>query len=455
MARTFTIVRTLGLGAHGSVHLAEVRDRDNYVQTLAIKRLNPACSSDEPLVARLREEARLLAQVHHDNIVPVHGVTTLEGGLAIQMEPVYGLDLSRLTERAVLPARVSTGIVVEIADALDAAWTAQPSGQAEPLRLAHGDIKPSHVMITPRGGVRLLDFGIAWANHEAAGPRPTDRYCAPERWTSGEGGHAADIFALGILFVELLTGRAAFEMRADPEAFAEDQADLLESIEHPELRELLGRMIAFDPAARPDAVDVVTTALQLLPRVPGSDLRTWASQHVAVEAPSVDRSLDSLPVMLEDASNPGLPVLTPVPPPARLAPRRPLGWTLATAGAAMLLGVTLAGAWMARPSPLAVAVAGSLASADLRAAVQPETSDIWSSAATDGPRVAVRFVVDPGLQVRTARGEVTGSLQELPLGRAVELLVTEGDETWSCWITVSEASREVRVMPAAMGGCQE
>ncbi|MEM6928862.1 MAG: serine/threonine-protein kinase, partial [Myxococcota bacterium] len=251
--RTITLIRPLGRGAHGSVHLAEVRDDDNYVQTLAIKRLHPEFTSDEQLLARLKDEARLLALLQHDNIVRVHGLTTIEGGLAIQMEPVYGVDLETLGERSPVPARVSTEIVVAVADALDAAWTAQPSGQSEPLRVVHRDIKPSNIMVTPRGGVRILDFGIARATFDAREVETrtqqlgTARYMAPERWLTGEAGHASDIFSLGISFVELLTGRSAFRMRLSEDAFEEDRAVLLAPIEHPELRKLAGQMIAFDP----------------------------------------------------------------------------------------------------------------------------------------------------------------------------------------------------------------
>jgi len=306
VARTFTLIRKLGQGVHGSVHLAEVRDDDNYVQTLAIKRLHPDAPPDPPTVDRLEDEARLLRLLKHDNIVPVHGLTRVEGGIAILMEPVHGVDLARLSERVTLPDRVITEIVVAVADALDAAWNAQPCGHHAPLRVAHRDLEPSNVLVTPRGAVRLVDFGVPRA--DASGP-----WAPPEP----EPGPASDIFSLGMLFAALLTGQAPAPLR--PDAFDDDRAALLDPIAIPELRELIEAMTARDPADRPEAVDVVTTALALLPQIPGSDLRTWATHHVVVDPAEADE----VTVLLEDTASHGLPVLTPVP----ATPRREGSWS--------------------------------------------------------------------------------------------------------------------------------
>ncbi|MCA9491134.1 MAG: protein kinase, partial [Myxococcales bacterium] len=147
MPRTFTLLRTLGRGAHGAVHLAELRDDEDYVQTLAVKRLLPQWTADADLVARLKDEARLLALLRHDHVVRVHGLTRIEGALAILMEPVEGVDLATLVPRTgPLPARVALEVVEAVADALDAAWCTVPPGQERPLHVVHRDIKPSNVM---------------------------------------------------------------------------------------------------------------------------------------------------------------------------------------------------------------------------------------------------------------------------------------------------------------------
>ena len=96
MGRSFRILETLGEGAYGAVHRAEARDDDGFVQVLAVKWLHARWSHDAELASRLRDEARLLALLDHEHIVRVHGITRIDGRLAITMEAVRGVDLSRL-----------------------------------------------------------------------------------------------------------------------------------------------------------------------------------------------------------------------------------------------------------------------------------------------------------------------------------------------------------------------
>lgn len=308
MPRSFTLLRTLGRGAHGSVHLAELRDEEDYVQTLAVKRLLPECSGDAELVKRLKHEANLLAKLQHDHIVRVQGLTRIDGGLAILMEPVHGVDLAQLVSADALPPRAATEIVAAVADALDAAWTAHPLGEASPLRVVHRDIKPSNVMVTPRGGVKVLDFGVARATFDAREVETrsqqlgTARYMAPERWLHGESEHASDVFSLGITYLELLTGRAAERPRLAPGRFAEDMQGLLERVSAEQPRALIEQMCAFTPSDRPSAQEVATRCRQLVVELPGLDLRSWAAAHVIPTPGSLVDPTATETVVREDRS---------------------------------------------------------------------------------------------------------------------------------------------------------
>ncbi|HHO53472.1 MAG TPA: serine/threonine protein kinase, partial [Deltaproteobacteria bacterium] len=308
MPRSFTLLRTLGRGAHGSVHLAELRDEEDYVQTLAVKRLLPECSGDAELVRRLKHEANLLAKLQHDHIVRVQGLTRIDGGLSILMEPIHGVDLAQIVAAEAVPEGAATEIVAAVADALDAAWTAHPPEETAPLQVVHRDIKPSNVMITPRGGVKVLDFGVARATFDAREVETrsqqlgTARYMAPERWLQGEAEHASDVFSLGITYLELLTGRAAERLRLSPDRFAEDMQALLERVDSAEPRDLIAQMCAFAPKDRPTAQEVTERCRGMLPRLPGPDLRTWSAAHV-IPAPGglVDPTATAT-VMREDRS---------------------------------------------------------------------------------------------------------------------------------------------------------
>ncbi|MBW2257862.1 MAG: serine/threonine protein kinase, partial [Deltaproteobacteria bacterium] len=286
MTRSFKLLRTLGTGAFGSVHLAEVQGDEDYVQRLAVKWLHPHLKEDADLAQRLRDEARLLALLDHDNIVRVHGLTHIDGRLAVLMEPVQGADLAR-AEGSSVPPRAAVEAVEAVADALRAAWETAPPGQRQPLRVVHRDIKPSNIMVTPRGGVKVMDFGVARATFETREARTrsqqfgTARYMAPERWLDGVAEAASDVFSLGVTLVELVTGTPMERPRLAKDAYAEDLERSLEGLAPwPTLRDLARVMCAHDPTARPTAAEVVQRCHPLAEEVPGPGLREWAMDWV-------------------------------------------------------------------------------------------------------------------------------------------------------------------------------
>ncbi len=286
MPRSFKLLETLGEGAFGAVHLAEVRDDDDFVQTLAVKWLHPRWSADADLAGRLRDEARLLALLNHEHIVRVHGLTRLEGRLAILMEPVDGADLSRLDGQP-MPPRAALEAVADVAEALEAAWNTTPAGTDEPLRVVHRDIKPSNVMVTGRGRVKVMDFGVARARFDAREAHTqsqqfgTARYMAPERWLDGVAEAPSDVFSLGITLLELLAGRPIERPRLSPGAFSSDIAEALTVVDAwPEVRGLVQVMVAYDAEDRPSAAKVAIECRDIASRIEGASLRDWAETWV-------------------------------------------------------------------------------------------------------------------------------------------------------------------------------
>lgn len=305
MARSYRLLEKLGEGAFGEVHLAEVREEDeDFVQVLAVKRLHAQYSHDVGLAGRLRDEARLLALLQHENVVRVHGLTRLDGRLAVLMEAVDGVDMAAFSGEAI-PAEAGLAIIAGVADALGAAWNTHPRGASGPLRVVHRDIKPSNIMVTRNGGVKVMDFGVARAHFDAREVQTrsqqfgTARYMAPERWLLGESDAPSDIFSLGITLLEMVSGTEVERFRLAPTAFAADLEGALERLDDlPEIRALVAAMCAMEASDRPTAADVGAAARSLAPAGVEA-LREWAAVHCA---PGVSSGGGTPTVVAEDGS---------------------------------------------------------------------------------------------------------------------------------------------------------
>ncbi|MFI0421676.1 protein kinase [Spongiactinospora sp. 9N601] len=181
-------------------------------RTVAVKVLLPALMDDPGFEARFLAEARAMATLHHPGVVDVYdyGSCALPDGSQVSylvMEHVDGESLDRVLRRGALPPATAMRVVAEAGDALAAAH-----GQG----IVHRDVKPGNLLVRADGGLALTDFGIA---RSAAGNQLTSTgmvlgsvgYCAPEQATGGEITPAADIYALGVVGYQCLTGRMPFE----------------------------------------------------------------------------------------------------------------------------------------------------------------------------------------------------------------------------------------------------
>lgn len=483
MPRSFTLLRTLGRGAHGTVHLAALTDDDDWQQTVAVKQLLPEWSRDPDLVARLKDEARLLALLQHDHVVRVHGLTRIDGNLAILMEPIDGIDLGRLSaEQGALPPRVALEIVEAVADALDAAWETVPPGQAEPLRVVHRDIKPSNVMVTSRGGVKVMDFGVARASFEAREVETrsqqygTARYMAPERWLSGTADHRSDVFSLGVTLAEIAAARAVARPRLVRELFDEDLRAATVGLPGP-IADLVLAMTRFAPGERPSAGEVAARCRALFAEVPGPGLREWSAGRV-LPAPTepLDRTATATVV---ESPLPTTAAPRPRPPPDR--PSRVAGALVVAVPAALFFAIPRLRGEPPPPPPPVVRVAPpadvpveEVVTRAIVTAPVPEEAPPPRPVAAVAPapvpapppveppaaevrRVPVRFVLAPGLAATTEYGPLssTPTVLSLPASRTVLVTVVEGGRTWTCTIHVSGRATEVRIRPFAEGRCSQ
>ncbi|PYP31955.1 MAG: hypothetical protein DMD47_05315 [Gemmatimonadetes bacterium] len=205
VAGRYEIIDLLGSGGMGVVYRARDRELDEVV---ALKALRPDGTTADPhAVERFRRELRLARRVSHPNVVRTHDIGEASGYRFITMEHVEGRSLADVLERAGrLPAAVTVAIAKQLSRAL---------ASVHALGIIHRDLKPQNVLLTPLGEVKLTDFGVA--ELVAARPAPADRgigtppYMAPEQLLGESLDCRVDIYALGVLLYECLTGRLPFD----------------------------------------------------------------------------------------------------------------------------------------------------------------------------------------------------------------------------------------------------
>ena len=253
----YRLEELIGRGGMGTVFRAE---HVALSRKAAVKVMNPSVAADDRFRARFKREARLAAALDHPNIVPVYDAGESGEHLYIAMRYVEGTDLSALLERGRLePSRVAD-IVAQVAGALDAAHR---------RGLVHRDVKPAYVLLRadpddPEGVPHafLTDFGITRDTANTQDLTATGafigsvQYAAPEQIATGAATPATDIYALGCLTYEALTGEAPFRRDHDVATLWAHVNDPVEPLTTrlkgvaPELDAAVQRALAKDPAAR-------------------------------------------------------------------------------------------------------------------------------------------------------------------------------------------------------------
>ncbi len=215
----YQIYECIGMGGMATVHRATI-DRDGVTRELAIKRLLPQLADDKQFVGAFIREAKLAMQLKHPNIVQIYELGMEDGAHFIAMELVRGVPLGKLMGKATTPAPIGVmiAIVRELCAALDYA-------HAEPFAIIHRDVTPSNVMISLQGNVKVIDFGVAKA---LSGVFTTNTglvkgklgYMPIEALAGEKLDRRGDIFSVGVVAWELLTGRRLFYGLSDQDVIA-------------------------------------------------------------------------------------------------------------------------------------------------------------------------------------------------------------------------------------------
>src|SRR5881396_3512620 len=199
----YQVVRKLGAGGMANVYLAEDQELGRRV---AIKILNDRHANDEQFVERFRREAKNAAALSHPNIVSIYDRGEAEGTYYIAMEFLEGRSLKELiVQRGPAPVTVSVEYARQILSALRFAHR---------HGIVHRDIKPHNVLVDSEGRVKVTDFGIARAGTsqmtEAGSIVGTAQYLSPEQARGSPVDQRSDVYSVGIVLYEMLTGKVPF-----------------------------------------------------------------------------------------------------------------------------------------------------------------------------------------------------------------------------------------------------
>ena len=209
----------LGRGGMASVHFGLLRGDLGFSKVVAIKRIHPALTASPQMEKLFREEARIVARIRHPNVVTLLDVVAKGDELSLVLEYVHGESLGTLIETAraqkkTLPVGVAVAIAIDVLHGLAAAHEAVDT-TGENLGIVHRDVSPQNVLVGADGAARLLDFGIAKANHRATVTRDGRikgklAYMAPEQ-LGGDAEPRSDVYAAALVLWEMLAGKSPFD----------------------------------------------------------------------------------------------------------------------------------------------------------------------------------------------------------------------------------------------------
>jgi hypothetical protein len=292
----YTLLERLALGGMAEVFRARISSSHGFEKVLVIKRILPHLAADANFVSMFIDEAKLTAQLTHPKIVQILDFGDVDGQYFTALEYVEGFDALGLLrtaaqKRVQLPRNLAIFIVNEVLEALDYAHNARDM-EGRPMQIVHRDISPSNIFISKRGDVKLGDFGIAHAQQresktQAGTLKGKYGYMSPEQVVGRPVDARSDLFAVGVVLAELLTGRRLFTAANDLDVLLKVRDARLDRLDKygadlaPALDRIVRRALKKNPAERhqsaselhDDLADYLFASGQ---RVGPSDLRAFS-----------------------------------------------------------------------------------------------------------------------------------------------------------------------------------
>ncbi|MFI5119664.1 MAG: protein kinase [Thermoanaerobaculia bacterium] len=220
----YQLLEKIGAGGMAEVYKARMSGEQGFEKIVAIKRIVPHMATNAEFVTMFVDEAKLAAQLNHNNITHIYDLGKVDAWHYIAMEYVEGKDLRTLLklgkERGFpLPAELALFIAAKIANALDYAHR-RPGPDGSELNLVHRDVSPQNILLSDEGDIKLCDFGIAKAASKVSTTmsgalKGKLQYMSPEQAWGKRLDRRSDIFSLGSVLYEMLTGTPLFEGDTD------------------------------------------------------------------------------------------------------------------------------------------------------------------------------------------------------------------------------------------------
>ncbi|GAC1393870.1 MAG: hypothetical protein NVSMB47_01920 [Polyangiales bacterium] len=300
----YALIRPLGEGAMGEVFLGE---HEELGKRVVIKLLRAQLSNRDDLVSRLRQEARLLAQIRHPALVDIYDLSiTADGRPFFVMEYIEGYNLRDFLAGAggVLSAPHACELMAQALDGLDA---------AHQRGIVHRDVKPENLLVATDGRVKILDFGVAKVFGDSSLPHTaaglvvgTPRYMSPEQARGDALSPATDLYAVGCVLFELLTGQLPFAVATAREMLLAhisvpppSLSARARSYFDPELEALVAQSLAKDPRRRPVGASVMALQLRRL-----SARLTGKTTTITDDKPTVQVDLNAAAIEAQRARDP-------------------------------------------------------------------------------------------------------------------------------------------------------
>ncbi len=250
----YLLIDRINVGGMAEVFMAKAFGVEGFERVLAIKRILPNMADDDEFINMFVDEARIAVQLSHANIVQIYELGKFESQYYIAMEYVSGKDLRYIVDgyrkkQQTLPIPAAAYIASKLCEGLDYAHR-KTDASGRPLNVIHRDVSPQNILVSFEGAVKITDFGIAKAEDRASKTQAgvlkgKFGYMSPEQVRGLEIDHRSDIFAVGILLYEMLTGKRLFIGESDFSTLEKVRnAEVVPPREHnPEISEELERVM--------------------------------------------------------------------------------------------------------------------------------------------------------------------------------------------------------------------